>query len=160
MVMRRPFRKLFFFLPILLVALLFLLAACGSNSGGSTGTSAPAATHKSGSINPSAAATAAAYQRLVALIGQPTVKMLTGTTFEADGQVKNIDTFQHDITLQIVLKDASGKVVATGSEFLDNVKAGTIVSYAIKGTSSQPTWSSVEVVVARVSENIGGTGGD
>jgi ABC-type glycerol-3-phosphate transport system substrate-binding protein len=157
MVMRRPFRKLLFSLPILLVALLFLLAACGNSSAGTT---APAATHTSGSINPSAAATAAAYQRLVSLIGQPTVKMLTGTTFEADGQVKNIDTFQHDITLHIVLKDASGKVIASGSELLDNVKAGTIVSYAIKGTTSQPTWTSVEVVVARVSENIGGTGGD
>ena len=86
--------------------------------------------------------------------------MLTGTTFEADGQVKNIDTFQHDITLQIVLKDASGKVIATGSELLDNVKAGTIMSYAIKGTTTQPTWASVEVVVSKVTENIGGSGGD
>lgn len=160
MLMRKPTRNVFFSFPVMLLLLLFLLAACGGSNHSSTGTSAPAPKPTSSSTSASAAATATAYQKLVSVVGRPTVKMLTGTTFEALGQVKNIDTFQHDITLQIGLLDSSGKVIATGSQFLDNVKAGTTVSYAIKGTTSQPTWTSVEVVVTKVSENIDGSGGD
>jgi hypothetical protein len=158
MAVRKPVRNVFFSIPVMLILSVFLLAACGGSTHSSSGTTTPKPT--SSSISASAAATATAYQKLVSLIGQPTVKMLTGTTFEAVGQVKNIDTFQHDITLQIDLLDSSGKVIATGSQFLDNVKAGSTVSYTIKGTASQPTWANVEVVVTKVSENIDGSGGD
>jgi len=141
--------------------LLFVLVACGSSTNhNSSGSSSTAKTPTSSSNSASAAATATAYEKLVSLIGQPQVKMLTGTTFEADGKVKNVDSFQHDITLQVVLTGASGKVIATGSQFLDNVRPGSTVSYAVKGTAAQPTWTSVEVVVTKVSENIGGAGGD
>jgi len=98
--------------------------------------------------------------KLVTIVGQPTVRLVSGTTFEADGQVKNIDTFQHDITLKITLLDASGHVVGTATQLEDNVKGGTTVSYAIQGTATQSSWSSVEVAVIKVSENINGTGGD
>ena len=98
--------------------------------------------------------------KLVTIIGQPTVKMVSGTTFEADGQVKNDDSFQHDITLKITLLDASGRVVGTATHLLDNVKAGTTVSYSIQGTASQPAWTSVEVAVVKISENLNGAGSD
>ena len=161
MFLRRSSQRVYFSLSIVLVVLLFLLVACGSSTDhSSSGTSTPAKTPTSSSNSASAAATATAYEKLVSLIGQPKVKMLTGTTFEAVGQVKNVDTFQHDITLQVVLTDASGKVIANGSQFLDNVKPGATVSYAVKGTTTQPAWTSVEVVVTKVSENIGGAGGD
>src|SRR5437016_3128569 len=122
MVLRRSSQRVYFSLSIVLVVLLFLLVACGSSTDhSSSGTSKPAKTPTSSSNSASAAATATAYEKLVSLIGQPKVKMLTGTTFEAVGQIKNVDAFQHDITLQVVLTDASGKVIANGSQFLDNV---------------------------------------
>ena len=161
MVLRRSSGRAYFTFPVVLVVLLFLLVACGSSTNhSSSGTSSPAKTPTSSSNSASAAATATAYEKLVSLIGQPTVKMLTGSTFEAVGKVKNVDTFQHDITLQVVLTDASGKVIATGSQLLDNVKPGATIGYAVKGTTTQPAWTSVEVVVTKVSENIGGAGGD
>src|SRR5947209_15384713 len=144
MVLRRSSRRVNFSLSVALVALLFLLVACGSSSTNhnSSGSSSTSKTSTSSSNSASAAATATAYEKLVSLIGQPKVKMLTGTTFEAVGQIKNVDAFQHDITLQVVLTDASGKVIANGSQFLDNVKPGATVSYAVKGTTTQPAWTS------------------
>jgi len=160
MVKRRPSRKVFFAFPTVLIALLFLLAACGSSSTHSTSSPASSSSHPTSNATATATATAAAFQKYVSFIGHPTVTMLAGTTFQAAGQLKNIDTFQHDITLQVVLKDASGKVIATATQFLDNVKAGTTVSYAINGTTAQPTWLNAEVTVIKVSENIGGSGDD
>ena len=98
--------------------------------------------------------------KLVSLIGQPNVKMLSGTNFEADGQLKNNDTFQHDFTLKVTLLDASGKVIASATRLVDNVKGGYTVNYAIQGTTTQPNWSSVEVAVIKVSENINGSDSD
>lgn len=164
MVMRRPSRKVFFAFPLVFAAILLLLVACGSNSNNSSTTSASSSTHttsnSTSTAGSTATASAATFQKYVSFIGSPAVKMLAGTTFEAAGQLKNIDTFQHDITVQVTLKDASGKVLATGTQFLDNVKAGTTVSYAIKGTTSQPTWGSALVTVIKVSEHINGSGGD
>jgi len=121
---------------------------------------ASSSTHTTAANSADAAATASAYMKLVTIIGQPTVKMVSGTTFEANGQVKNDDTFQHDITLKITLLDASGHVVGTSTHLVDNVKAGTTVSYSIQGTASQPTWTSVEVAVVKISENLSGAGSD
>ncbi len=86
--------------------------------------------------------------------------MLSGTTFEADGQLKNNDSSQHDFTLKVTLLDTSGKVVATTTQLVDNVKGGDTVSYVIQGTTTQPDWSSVEVAVIKVSENVNGSGSD
>jgi hypothetical protein len=123
-------------------------------------TSSSSASSASNSANAAAAATAAAYMKLVTIVGQPSVRLISGTTFEADGQVKNIDRFQHDITLRITLLDASGRIVGTATQLEDNVKGGATVNYAIQGTATQSSWSSVEVAVIKVSENINGTGGD
>jgi hypothetical protein len=98
--------------------------------------------------------------KLVSLIGQPKVKMLSGTSFEADGQLKNNETYQHDFTLKVTLLDSSGKIIAAATELVDNVKGGNTVSYTVLGTTTQPSWSSVEVSVITVSENIDGSGGD
>ena len=163
-VLRTPARKGIFLALILLVVgalLVFFMVARGFLTPTKT---APASTSSvsttANSANAAAAATAAAYMKLVTIVGQPTVRLVSGTTFEADGQVKNIDTFQHDITLKITLLDASGHVVGTATQLEDNVKGGTTVSYAIQGTATQSSWSSVEVAVIKVSENINGTGGD
>lgn len=167
-VLRTPARKGLFLALILLVVgalLVFFLMARGfltpthtapASTSGVSSASNPAAN----SGNAAAAATAAAYMKLVTIVGQPTVRIVSGTTFEADGQIKNIDTFQHDITLKITLLDASGHVVGTATQLEDNVKGGATINYAIQGTSSQASWSSVEVAVIKVSENMNGTGGD
>lgn len=96
----------------------------------------------------------------ITLVGHPTAKMLNGTTFEVTGQLKNGDSKQHDIALQAALLDGSGKVIATATKFLDNIKGGQVAAFTIQGSTSQPTWSSVQVTVIKVSENINGTGGD
>ncbi len=163
-VLRTPARKAIFLTLILLVVgvlLVFLMVVRGLLAPTSI---APASSSSdsttNNSANAAAAATASAYMKLVTIVGQPTVKIVSGTTFEADGQIKNVDTFQHDITLKITLLDTSGHVVGTATHMVDNVKGGATVNYAIQGTASQSSWSSVEVAVIKVSENINGTGSD
>jgi hypothetical protein len=163
-VLRTPARKAIFLTLILLVVgilLVFLMVVRGFLSPTNTApASSSSASTASNSANAAAAATAATYMKLVTIVGQPTVKIVSGTTFEADGQIKNVDTFQHDITLKITLLDASGRVVGTATHLVDNVKGGATANYAIQGTALQASWSSVEVAVIKVSENINGTGGD
>ena len=164
-VLRTPARKAIFLTLILLVVgvlLVFFMIARGFFTPTST---APASSPSSSAAsannaNAAAAATASAYMKLVSIVGQPTVKLVSGTTFEADGKIKNVDTFQHDITLKIVLLDVSGHIVGSATHLEDNVKGGATVNYSIQGTASQSNWSSVEVAVINVSENINGTGGD
>lgn len=156
-----PARKAYFSTVTSLFLMMLLLAACGgnkstpSNTTTSSSTSSPAS-----SANAATAATATTIKKLVSLVGQPDVKMLSGTTFEADGQLKNNDTYQHDFTLRVTLLDSSGKVIATATRLVDNVKGGVTINYAIQGTTTQPNWASVEVAVINVSENINGSGGD
>ena len=163
-VLRTPARKAIFLTLILLVVgvlLVFLMVVRGFLAPTRTApASSSSVSTTSNSANAAAAATASAYMKLVTIVGQPTVKIVSGTTFEADGQIKNVDTFQHDITLKIILLDTSGHVVGTATHMVDNVKGGTTVNYAIQGTASQSSWSSVEVAVIKVSENINGTGSD
>jgi hypothetical protein len=166
-VSRHPARKVCFLCLLAGLLLLFLLAACGNNAGttsksattGKTNThsSAPATGTVSSATN-AAAATATSLMKMVSLIGQPTVKMLSNTTFEADGKVKNNDTAQHDITLEITLMDATGKVVGSATELVDNVPAGQTASYAMQGQATQSTWTNVEITVVKISENIPGSG--
>lgn len=164
-VLRTPARKAMFLALMLLVVGALLIVFMVMRGFLTPTKTAPATTSSSvsttgNSANAAAAATAAAYMKLVTIVGQPSVKMVSGTTFEADGQIKNVDTFQHDITLKITLLDASGHVVGTATQLEDNVKGGATVKYAIQGTATQASWSSVEVAVIKVSENINGTGGD
>lgn len=163
-VLRTPARKAIFLTAILLVVagllIFFLLIRNNAVSKNTAPASSSTHTTAANSADAAAAATASAYMKLVTIIGQPTVKMVSGTTFEADGQVKNDDTFQHDITLKITLLDASGHVVGTATHLVDNVKAGTTVGYSIQGSASQPTWTSVEVAVVKISENLNGAGSD
>ncbi len=163
-VLRTPARKAIFLTAVLLVVagllIFFLLVRNNAVSKNTAPASSSTHTTAANSADAAAAATAAAYMKLVTIIGQPTVKMVSGTTFEANGQVKNDDTFQHDITLKITLLDASGHVVGTATHLVDNVKAGTTVSYSIQGSASQPAWTSVEVAVVKISENLNGAGSD
>ena len=161
-VLRTPARKAIFLTAVLLVVagLLIFFLLVRNNAVSKNAAPASSSTHTTAANSADAAATASAYMKLVTIIGQPTVKMVSGTTFEANGQVKNDDTFQHDITLKITLLDASGHVVGTSTHLLDNVKAGTTVSYSIQGTASQPAWTSVEVAVVKISENLNGAGSD
>ena len=157
-VLRTPARKGFFLALMLLVVFMIARGILAPAKTAPATTSSSSVSSTSNSAN--AAATAAAYMKLVTIVGQPGVRIISGTTFEADGQVKNIDRFQHDITLKVTLLDASGHVVGTATQLVDNVKAGATVSYAIQGTATQSSWSSVEVAVIKVTENINGTGGD
>lgn len=163
-VLRTPARKAMF-LALILLAVGALLVVFMIARNFLTPTRTAPATSSSvsatgNSANAAAAATAASYMKLVTIVGQPSIKLVSGTTFEADGQIKNVDTFQHDITLKITLLDASGHIVGTATQLVDNVKGGATVNYAIRGTATQASWSSVEIAVIKVSENINGTGGD
>ena len=145
--------------------LLLLLAACGSN----TTTGSPVSTAK-------ASTTATATQPVVAptntreaalipmmtLLGLPTAKIVSGYhTFAVIGQIKNGDTKQHDIYVQATLLDASGAIVGSTAFFnIDNVPGSGTASFTIQGTTMQPTWTSIQVKVVGVSENLGTTGGD
>ena len=161
MVVAVPTRKFCFPIVATFISMLLLLAACGGNGNTNSTASTPSsASSPTGNTNATSVATATSMMKLVSLIGQPKVRMLSGTSFEADGQLKNNDTYQHDFTLKVTLLDASGKVVATTTQLVDNVKGGATVSYAIQGTTTQPAWSSVEVAVINVSENVNGSGSD
>jgi len=141
--------------------LLLVLAACGSN----TTSSSPAS---SATIVPTVNATAtmnaqeAALLPMMTLVGKPTAKLVKGHhTFEVDGTIKNGDTKQHDIYVQATLLNASGAIVGSSAFFnVDNVPGKGTESFAIQGTTIPPNWTSIQVKVVSVSENIGTTGGD
>ncbi len=94
------------------------------------------------------------------MIGTPTAKITSGTNFQVTGQVQNLDTKQHDIHLQVTLKNASGQIVGTATGLADNVPGGETDSYTLTGALTQPTWSTVSVVITKVTENVNGTGSD
>ena len=149
-------RKLFMLCCLGLLSTI-VLAACGDLS--SSGTSAtPTANPPNG-----ATATAAvdALIKEMTFVGTPTAKIVSGTTFEVDGHIKNGDNKQHDIFVEASLLDASGKVIVTTAPLnVDNVAGGETVPYSIQGTTPQPTWTSVKVTVVNVTENVNGTGTD
>jgi ABC-type Fe3+-hydroxamate transport system substrate-binding protein len=134
-----------------------VLAACSDIT--STGTSA---TSNTSPLN-AATATAAvqALMKEMTIVGTPTAKIVGGTTFEVDGHIKNGDTLQHDIYIEASLLDASGKPIVTTAPYnVDDVAGGETVPFAVQGTTPQPTWASVKVVVVTVAENVNGTGTD
>ena len=151
-------------LPLLgvasLMAMIVALAACGGGTASTASAPKVAATTPPMSTPVPATVTVSALAKMIIQVGQPTAKMLSGATFEVDGQIKNGDNQQHDITLQVMLLDASGKAVATTTRLVDNVPGGATVAYSIQGTTTQPTWQSVQVTVIKVSENVNGTGQD
>jgi hypothetical protein len=148
--------------------LLLLLAACGSNtSTGSPASSTTASTTATATqvvVAPTRSTNAkvAALIPMMTLVGQPTAKIVSGHhTFAVDGQIKNGDTKQHDIYVQVTLLDASGAIVGSTAFFnVDNVPGGGTAKFTIQGTTMQSTWTTIQVKVVGVSENIGATGGD
>ena len=140
--------------------LLMLLAACSSaTSSGSSSTSTSNSSNGT-HVNATPTAAEAALIKEMAFVGSPTAKIVSGTTFEVDGKIKNGDDKQHDIYVKVVLLDAAGKQIATTTENVDNVKGGAKVAYSIQGTTPQATWANVQVAVVKVTENIGSSGTD
>jgi ABC-type glycerol-3-phosphate transport system substrate-binding protein len=144
-----PFR--FSILAILLVVSMLLLAACGSGSSSSTSSASVSSATPTQDTN---------HVLLAKLVGAPTAKITSGTNFEVTGQVQNLDKSQHDIYLQATLKNASGKVVGIARGLADNVAAGNMDTYTLQGTLMQPAWSTVVVVITKVTENVNGQGSD
>jgi hypothetical protein len=134
-----------------------VLAACADTTVPGTSTT-PAATV------PNAATATAAVQALIkemTLVDKPTAKIVSGTTFEVDGHIKNGDSKQHDIFITATLLDASGKAIVTTPPYnVDDVPGEATVPYAVQGTTPQPTWASVKVTIVNVAENVNGTGTD
>lgn len=163
MKLKRDNINLRFSIPgVFIIVSMFLLVACGSNGTGST-TNTGATNTGSSSTTKSSTATPAQDPNHIALakmIGNPTAKIMSGTNFEVTGQVQNLDTQQHDIDLQATLKNASGQIVGTATGVADNVAGGKTDSYILSGTLTQPTWSTVSVVITKVSENVDGQGSD
>jgi len=145
----------FSILAFLLVLSMLLLAACGSGSNGSSSSSTSSA-----SVSSATPTQNANHVSLAKLVGAPTAKITSGTNFEVTGQVQNLDKSQHDIYLQATLKNASGKVVGIARGLADNVAAGNMDTYTLQGTLMQPAWSTVVVVITKVSENVNGQGSD
>jgi hypothetical protein len=143
---------------VCVVFLLMLgLAACGSDS--VTGTTPTPTTTPPGGATATAAV--AALIKQMTLVGTPIARIVSGTTFEVDGKMKNGDDKQHDIFLKAALLDASGKTIATSAAVnVDNVAGGATVAFTIQGTTPQPTWASVQVTVINVTENVSGAGPD
>src|SRR6266702_8463032 len=134
--------------------LLMLLTACGSaTSSGSSSTSTSNSSNGT-HVNATPTAAEAALIKEMAFVGSPSAKIVSGTTFEVDGKIKNGDDKQHDIYVKVVLLDAAGKQIATSTENVDNVKGGSKVAYSIQGTTPQATWADVQVAVVRVNEKI------
>lgn len=153
----------FTFPGVLIIISLFLLAACGSNGTASTGSTSNTSNTSNGSTTKSSTATPASdpnHISLAKMIGTPTAKITSGTNFEVTGQVQNLDTKQHDIHLQATLKNASGQVVGTATGLADNVHGGNTATYTLTGSLTQPTWSTVTVVITKVTENVDGEGSD
>ena len=149
-------RRKFYLIAVLSPLILALLTACG---GGDISTSSPAATPAQSKVSPTEAEVAVT--RLITFVGQPTAKIVAGTTFEVDGAVRNGDSKQHDIYLQAALLDASGKTIATTAiTNVDNVPGNGTENFALKGTTPQPNWASVKVTIQKVTENIAGSGSD
>lgn len=149
------FRKTTF---LFCIALIFIvgLAACSTDSGSGNSSTPNTPTLKSATT-----AAVVALTKEMIFVGTSTAKIVSGTTFEVDGNIKNGDTKQHDIWVQAALFDASGKVIATSPPLnVDNTSGGATVPFAIQGTTSQPTWSSFKVMVVNVTENVNGTGAD
>jgi len=152
-------RKSYFVMFVGLM-LLMLLAACGANPSASSSSTSTANPHNAASINATPTAAETALIKEMKFVGSPTAKIVSGTTFEVDGKVKNGDDKQHDIYVKVVLLDASGKQIATATQNVDNVAGGDTASFSIQGTTSQSTWSNVQISVVKVTENVGGSGSD
>ena len=149
-----------YFVMLAGLMLLMLLAACGSaTSSGSSSTSTSNSSNGT-HVNATPAVTEATLIKEMTFVGSPTARIISGTTFEVDGKIKNGDDKQHDIYVKVVLLDAVGKQIATVTENVDNVKGGATVAYSIQGTTPQATWANVQVAVVKVTENIGSSGTD
>lgn len=139
------------------------LAACGDGSTtGSSGSNQ--AVQGSPATRPDVSATATMESKnhiaLAQLIGQPVAKSTRGVNFQVTGRVQNRDTAQHDIFLQATLKDANGRIVGIARGLADNVQGGQVASYTLQGFLKQPDWSTISVVITKVSENVDGQGAD
>lgn len=153
-------RRKAYFVMLAGLMLLMLLAACGNaTSSGSSSTSTSNSSNGT-QVNATPTAAEAALIKEMNFVGSPTAKIVSGTTFEVDGKIKNGDDKQHDIYVKVVLLDAAGKQVATATQNVDNVKGGATVAYSIQGTTPQAIWANVQVAVVKVTENIGGSGED
>ena len=145
----------FSILAVLLVVCM-LLAACGSGSNGSSNSSSTS----SASLISATPTQNANHVSLAKLVGAPTAKITSGANFEVTGQVQNLDKSQHDIYPQATLKNASGRVVGIARGLAENVAAGNMDTYTLQGTLMRPAWSTVVVVITKVSENVDGQGSD
>lgn len=144
-------RKAFLITVISLVGMILILTACGGN------TSSP---QPDNALAASTTATVTALMKEMTIVGAPTVKAGTGTTIEVYGQVKNGDSHQHDIYVKATLLNAAGNVIGTSTMNVDDVAGNTTEAFAIQVTVSEPTWKSVQVSIANVTENINGSGQD
>jgi hypothetical protein len=153
-------RRKVYFVMLAGIMLLILLAACGSatsNGSSSTATSnSSSATH----VNATPTVTESALIKEMTFVGSPTAKIVSGTTYEVNGKIKNGDDKRHDIYVKVALLDATGKLIATTTENVDDVAGGATVTYSIQGTTPQAIWANVQVSVVKVTENIGGSGSD
>ena len=135
-----PVKHQTYFTLLIGLLLLCLLAACGSNTSGSSTTAStnPAATQ---AVVVPAMATETSLLPIMTLVGQPTAKLVSGHhTFEVDGKIKNGDTKQHDIYVQVVLLNASGAIIGSTAFFnVDNVPGSGTASYGVADATGTPS---------------------
>lgn len=153
-------RRKVYFVILAGLMLLMLLAACRSATSSDSSSTSTSNLSNAAHVNATPTAAESALMKEVTFVGSPTARIVSGTTYEVNGKIKNGDDKQHDIYVKVVLLDATGKLIATTTENVDNVKGGATVSYSIQGTTPQATWANVQVSVVKVTENIGGSGSD
>ena len=153
-------RRKVYFVILAGLMLLMLLAACGSATSSDSSSTSTSNLSNTAHVNATPTAAESALMKEMTFVGSPTARIVSGTIYEVNGKIKNGDDKQHDIYVKVVLLDATGKLIATTTENVDNVKGGATVSYSIQGTTTQATWANVQVSVVKVTENIGGSGSD
>lgn len=153
-------RRKVYFVILAGLMLLMLLAACGSATSSDSSSTSTSNLSNAAHVNATPTAAESALMKEMTFVGSPTARIVSGTTYEVNGKIKNGDDKQHDIYVKVSLLDATGKLIATNTENVDNVKGGATVSYSIQGTTPQATWANVQVSVVKVTENIGGSGSD
>src|SRR6266699_1020585 len=89
MELSRHIRKLSLLEVTSLLAMILALAACGGGTASTASAPKAVATTPPTSTPVPATATVSALSKMITQVGQPKAKMLTGATFEVNGQIKN-----------------------------------------------------------------------
>ena len=91
---------------------------------------------------------------MISLDGEPKARVTSGNNVVVEGRGTNHDKYQHDVMLTATLLDANGKSVGSATGRLEDISAGRQDAYRLTGTTTSPTWASVNVAISNVTEHV------